>query len=103
MDIEAVAGWLSTSTRHIRRLVAEKRIPFVKVGHFVRFDPDDIVRWIQEQKVQVGDGAASRELPWVRHPTDSVDEETLAPRRDNSRRAPPCKNNDPPWLSSRKG
>ena len=58
VDMETVAGWLSTSTRHIRRLVAEKRIPFVKVGHFVRFDPDDIARWVEGQKVEVGPNAA---------------------------------------------
>jgi len=25
----------------------------VKVGHFVRFDPEDITRWIEEQKVLI--------------------------------------------------
>jgi hypothetical protein len=25
----------------------------VKVGHFIRFDPDDITRWIEEQKVTI--------------------------------------------------
>jgi hypothetical protein len=33
--------------------VAERRVPFVKVGHFIRFDPDDIGRWIEEQKVTI--------------------------------------------------
>jgi excisionase family DNA binding protein len=28
--------------RHIRRLVQERRIPFVKWGHPLRFDPDEI-------------------------------------------------------------
>jgi excisionase family DNA binding protein len=51
LDIEAVASWLATTPRHIRRLVAEKRVPFIKVGHFIRFDPADITCWIEEQKV----------------------------------------------------
>ena len=51
LDIEALASWLATTPRHIRRLVAERRVPFVKVGHFVRFDPEDITFWIEEQKV----------------------------------------------------
>jgi excisionase family DNA binding protein len=51
MDIDVLAEWLATTPRHIRRLVAERRVPFVKIGHFVRFDPEDITRWIEEQKV----------------------------------------------------
>jgi excisionase family DNA binding protein len=53
LDIDVLAEWLATSPRHIRRLVAERRVPFVKVGHFIRFDPDDIGRWIEEQKVTI--------------------------------------------------
>jgi excisionase family DNA binding protein len=51
LDIEALASWLGTTPRHIRRLVTERRVPFVKVGHFIRFDPRDIACWIEEQKV----------------------------------------------------
>ena len=51
LDIDVLTTWLTTTPRHVRRLVAEKRVPFVKVGHFVRFDPEDITRWIEEQKV----------------------------------------------------
>ena len=53
VDIDVLAEWLATSPRHIRRLVAERRVPFVKVGHFIRFDPDDITLWIEEQKVTI--------------------------------------------------
>jgi excisionase family DNA binding protein len=55
VDIDVLAEWLATSPRHIRRLVAERRVPFVKVGHFVRFDPDDITLWIEEQKVTINE------------------------------------------------
>ena len=68
VDMETVARWLSTSMRHVRRLVAEKRIPFVKVGHFVRFDPADVARWVESQKVEVGQGSPEGGTPWVRHP-----------------------------------
>jgi excisionase family DNA binding protein len=103
VDMETVAGWLSTSTRHVRRLVAEKRIPFVKVGHFVRFDPDDVARWVEAQKVEVGEGTAQGGTPWVKHPVAKVAEEkTLAPRT-RSRQAPSDKNADPPWLAGRRG
>lgn len=36
MTVPEVAEYLSTSDRFVRRLVAERRIPFVKVGRHVR-------------------------------------------------------------------
>ncbi len=48
LDIEAVAEQLGVTVRHVRRLVAERRIPFVKWGHLIRFNPNDINDWIQE-------------------------------------------------------
>ncbi|MHB1486657.1 MAG: helix-turn-helix domain-containing protein [Acidimicrobiales bacterium] len=53
LDIEGLAEWLGTSVRHVRRLVAERRVPYLKVGHLVRFDPEDIAYWITERKVGV--------------------------------------------------
>jgi hypothetical protein len=26
--------------------VAERRVPYLKVGHFIRFDPAEIVEWL---------------------------------------------------------
>lgn len=46
IDIETLAVHLGDSVRHLRRLVAEGRIPYVKVGHFIRFDPDQVRRWL---------------------------------------------------------
>ena len=46
VDIEAVAARLGVSVRHVRRLVAERRIPYVKWGHLLRFDPVDIEAWL---------------------------------------------------------
>ncbi len=51
LDIEGVATWLGTSHRHVRRLVAERRIPFVKVGHYVRFDDAEVAAWIDGHRV----------------------------------------------------
>ena len=39
--------------RHVRRLVAERRIPFFKVGKFVRFDPGELDVWLEQQRVEV--------------------------------------------------
>ena len=46
MDIDGVAERLFTTTRHIRRLVSERRIPFNKVGGKLRFDPAVIEEWV---------------------------------------------------------
>jgi hypothetical protein len=34
------------SIRHIRRLIAERRVPYLKVGWFIRFDPAEIAAWL---------------------------------------------------------
>lgn len=51
IDITAVARRLGVTPRHVRRLVFERRIPFVKWGHLVRFDPDEIDAWIDASRV----------------------------------------------------
>lgn len=48
LDIPTIAEQLNTSVRHIRRLVAEHRIPVVRVGRLIRFDPVDISEWLDE-------------------------------------------------------
>lgn len=48
LDIPELAKRLGTSQRHIRRLIADRRIPYVKVGRLVRFDPDEIAAWLDE-------------------------------------------------------
>lgn len=45
-DISAVALRLGVEVRHVRRLVAERRIPFIKWGHLLRFDPAEIDAWL---------------------------------------------------------
>jgi excisionase family DNA binding protein len=46
IDIETLSRCLGSSVSHVRRLVAERRIPYIKVGYFIRFDPEEIVRWL---------------------------------------------------------
>jgi excisionase family DNA binding protein len=52
MDIAALAEYLDDSVRHVRRLVAERRIPYLKVGHFIRFDPKDVNDWLKAKRVE---------------------------------------------------
>lgn len=46
MSVSEVADILAVDVRHIRRLVHERRIPFIKWGHLVRFDPAEVRTWI---------------------------------------------------------
>lgn len=46
VTIDQLAERLGTSVRHVRRLVAERRVPYVKVGRLVRFDPDAVNSWL---------------------------------------------------------
>ena len=50
IDINEVAARLGVEVRHVRRLVHERRIPFVKWGHLLRFDPDEIEAWIDHSR-----------------------------------------------------
>ena len=52
LDMAAVAAIMATSVRHIQRLVSERRIPYIKVGHFVRFDESEVVAWLDERRVE---------------------------------------------------
>ncbi len=56
--MDDVAIRLGTTVRHVRRLVAERRIPIVKVGHFVRFDSHELDHWVDDRRVSVVEPAA---------------------------------------------
>jgi excisionase family DNA binding protein len=53
IGVEGLAAWLGVEIVFIRRLVAERRIPFVKIGKYVRFDPVEVAAWVDEQRVGV--------------------------------------------------
>jgi excisionase family DNA binding protein len=50
LDITTLATRLGVNARHIRRLVAERRIPYIKWGRLIRFDPDEIAAWIDDNR-----------------------------------------------------
>jgi excisionase family DNA binding protein len=52
IDLPQLADRLGVNHRHIRRLVAERRIPYLKWGHLLRFDPDEIDRWLDDARQQ---------------------------------------------------
>ena len=53
VDVTGLAERLGVSERFVRRLVSERRVPFHKIGKFVRFDVAEIDLWIAERRVDV--------------------------------------------------
>lgn len=54
LNVEEAAELLGTSVRFIRRIIAERRIEFVKVGRHVRFEVEALEAFIDEGRVPVG-------------------------------------------------
>jgi excisionase family DNA binding protein len=54
MSIEDVAEHLGVTVRHVRRLVAERRIPFLKWGHLLRFDPGELNLGLEHRRIDIG-------------------------------------------------
>ena len=50
VDIAELSRILSIPTGSLYNLVSQRRIPFVKIGHRLRFDIEDISRWVEQNK-----------------------------------------------------
>jgi len=57
LDVDEVADRLHITERHVRRLVFERRIPFLKIGSLLRFDPEEVEGWLSTLRVDVRDSA----------------------------------------------
>jgi excisionase family DNA binding protein len=53
LTVEEAADRLGTPVRCVRRLVAERRIAYVKIGRHVRLDPGDVEAFIVASRVDV--------------------------------------------------
>lgn len=53
LNYDGAARYLNTSVRHLRCLVATRRIPYVKLGRLVRFMPDHLDAFLAEQTTDV--------------------------------------------------
>jgi excisionase family DNA binding protein len=49
-DIPRVASLLSVKESFVRSLVAHRRIPFLKIGKFIRFDPAQLGEWLDRRR-----------------------------------------------------
>ncbi len=52
MDINQLADKLGMSVSGVYTWVSQRKIPFVKIGHLIRFDSNDIDKWLEEKKVK---------------------------------------------------
>jgi excisionase family DNA binding protein len=50
VDIKTVAEYLGVNVRYVRRLVADRDIPYIKWRHLVRFDLNAIARWVDQNR-----------------------------------------------------
>lgn len=64
LDMDTVAQVLDVTRRHVQRLLSERRIPFIKVGRFVRFDPASLNVWLEGQRVEPERGGTRDYAPW---------------------------------------
>ena len=51
LTLQEAADYLAISVGYLRRLVREKRIPYVKVGKYVRFNIRDLDGWLDARRV----------------------------------------------------
>ena len=59
LSVPEVADRLGTSERFVRRLIAERRIPYSKLGKHVRIADVDVDAFIAAGRVEAIAGAAS--------------------------------------------
>jgi excisionase family DNA binding protein len=52
LTINEVATRLGATPRFVRRLVADRRIVFHRIGKFIRFDPVEIEALVEEGRVE---------------------------------------------------
>jgi len=51
LDINDAADRLGTTERHMRALIADRKIDYIKVGRLVRFDPSALDEWIEANTI----------------------------------------------------
>lgn len=52
LTVDETAAALRISVRQVRRMISERRIPYVRVGRSVRIAPDDLTAFIRSGRVE---------------------------------------------------
>lgn len=60
LTVAEAAEYMNTTGRFVRRLIAERRIPFHKIGRYVRLNVRDVDAFIEAGRVEAFDPAAVR-------------------------------------------
>lgn len=58
LTVDEAAEYMNTSVRFVRRLIAERRIPFHKIGRHVRLKVQDVDAFIDAGRVEAFDPMA---------------------------------------------
>ena len=53
MTVEQVADLLQLSPQTIYKWAAAKKLPSIKLGYMLRFEPDRISQWIEKREIGV--------------------------------------------------
>ena len=64
LDVEEAATHLGTPVRFIRRLIAERRIRFYKIGRYVRIDRRDLEAFVASGRIEPSVGAQPQSTGW---------------------------------------
>jgi excisionase family DNA binding protein len=59
LSVTEVASVLGTSPRFVRRLIAERRITFCKIGRHVRISDDDLQAFVDAGRVPATTGIST--------------------------------------------
>lgn len=59
LTIPQLVDMLQITERHVRRLIAEGRIPYTKVGGRIRFNHARIITWLDDNSRGPGHGDAA--------------------------------------------
>ena len=51
IGVPECARWLGVSESEIYKLTSQRRVPFIKVGRLVRFDPVALEAWLKQHTV----------------------------------------------------
>jgi len=53
INFKQASELLNLKESRIRYLVFKRKIPFIKIGSTIRFDKNDLEKWLNQQKVEV--------------------------------------------------
>jgi excisionase family DNA binding protein len=57
LDVDGAAEWLCVDERFVRRLVAERRVSYHKVGRYLRFDVRDLDDFLDACRIEKNEAA----------------------------------------------